>query len=108
MHKIIIDTDPGIDDVMAIFWSLLSPKIEVLGLTTVFGNVTVDIASRNALALVELAKCDVPVAQGAPTPLSITPNPVSAEVHGTHGLGDVVVPDPKGNIEKEDAADFII
>ncbi|MEC8487712.1 MAG: nucleoside hydrolase, partial [Pseudomonadota bacterium] len=48
-HKIILDTDPGIDDAMAIFFAFQSPDIEVLGLTTVYGNVPVTMAAQNAL-----------------------------------------------------------
>ena len=54
-QKIIIDTDPGIDDAMAIHMAFADPRLDVLGLTTIFGNVTIDIATRNALALAEMA-----------------------------------------------------
>ena len=54
-HKVIIDTDPGVDDAMAILLACAHPEIDLLGLTSVFGNVTTDIATRNALALIELA-----------------------------------------------------
>ena len=65
-QKIIIDTDPGIDDSMAIFFALSSPELEVIGLTTVFGNVHVDLAATNALRLLEIAgRTDIPVAKGA-------------------------------------------
>ena len=50
-QKIIIDTDPGIDDAMAIHMAFADPRLDVLGLTTIFGNVTIDIATRNALVL---------------------------------------------------------
>ena len=64
-RKIIIDTDPGIDDALAIFLALASPEIEVIGLTTVFGNVAVDLCTRNALALLQIAgRDDIPVAAG--------------------------------------------
>ena len=53
--RIIIDTDPGIDDAMAIHLAFAHPEIDVIGLTTVFGNVHVPVATRNALALVEMA-----------------------------------------------------
>ena len=52
-HKIILDTDPGIDDAMAIFFAFQSPDIEVLGLTTVYGNVPVTMAAQNARTLIQ-------------------------------------------------------
>ena len=63
--KMIIDTDPGVDDAMAIFYAALVPEIELIGLTSIFGNVTVETATRNALRLLEMAGIDAPVAQGA-------------------------------------------
>ena len=68
-HKIIIDTDPGIDDAMAIFYAALHPEIEIVGMTGVFGNVTADIAARNAIVLAERANQTIPVAKGANQPL---------------------------------------
>jgi inosine-uridine nucleoside N-ribohydrolase len=63
--KIIIDTDPGIDDAMAIFVALNSPEVDVIGLTTIFGNVYTTLATRNALHLLEVAgRTDIPVAEG--------------------------------------------
>ena len=67
MNKIILDTDPGIDDAMAIFTAMAHPEIELLGLTTTFGNVSVDQATTNALSLVEMAGVDIPVARGVAT-----------------------------------------
>ena len=61
-RKIIIDTDPGIDDSMAIFYALNSPEIELLGLTTIFGNASTEICTTNALRLLEIAgRSDIPV-----------------------------------------------
>ncbi|WP_206680467.1 nucleoside hydrolase [Neoaquamicrobium sediminum] len=71
--KLIIDTDPGVDDALAILYAAADPEIELLGLTTVFGNVTVAQATRNALHLVERIGRDVPVAQGAAQPLVLPP-----------------------------------
>ena len=67
-HKIILDTDPGIDDAMAIFFAFQSPDIEVLGLTTVYGNVPVTMAAQNALTLCEIAGKDIPVTKGVGMP----------------------------------------
>lgn len=88
-HKIIIDTDPGIDDAMAIFYAALHPDIEIIGMTSVFGNVTSDIAARNAIVLAERAQQAIPVAKGADKPLVQSPNPVSDYVHGVEGFGDM-------------------
>lgn len=107
-QKIIIDTDPGVDDAMAIFYAFLQPKLEVIGLTTVFGNVSVDVATRNALVLAELAGRDVPVARGAEKPLVMAPNPHSSQVHGVEGFGDMAPRTPKGKVIAETAAEFIV
>ena len=66
--KLIVDTDPGVDDAMAILYAMLSPEIDLIGLTSIFGNVFTDTATRNALALSELAEHPVPVAAGAQKP----------------------------------------
>ena len=108
VEKLIIDTDPGVDDAMAIFFAMLHPDIELVGLTAIFGNVTVDIATRNAIALSEIGKTPVPVARGAETPLSITPNPVSDYVHGAEGFGDIPPYPIKGKAVAQTAAEFIV
>ena len=70
--KIIIDTDPGVDDTMAIFFALRSPELDVIGLTTIFGNVDTALATTNALRLLEIAeRTDIPVARGADHPLAV-------------------------------------
>jgi inosine-uridine nucleoside N-ribohydrolase len=67
----IIDTDPGVDDAMAIFLALASPELDVIGLTTIFGNVHTELATTNALRLLEIAgRPDLPVAKGAESPLT--------------------------------------
>lgn len=105
--KLIIDTDPGVDDAMAIFYAAAAPDIELLGLTTIFGNVTVEMATRNALRLVEAAGLDVPVAAGAKTPLVLPPFTPSFNVHGDEGFGDIPAEIPKGQALGESAADFL-
>uniref|UniRef100_A0A452XS68 Inosine/uridine-preferring nucleoside hydrolase domain-containing protein n=1 Tax=Aegilops tauschii subsp. strangulata TaxID=200361 RepID=A0A452XS68_AEGTS len=70
--KLIIDTDPGIDDSVAIMMAFHAPGVEVLGLTTIFGNCTTAYATRNALILCEKAgHPDVPVAEGSAEPLKV-------------------------------------
>ncbi|NIZ12629.1 nucleoside hydrolase [Phaeobacter sp. HF9A] len=108
MTKLIIDTDPGIDDAMAIFYAAAAPDIELLGLTTIFGNVTTKMATRNALRLLEAADLDLPVAHGAEKPLVLPPFSPSTHVHGDEGFGDIPAAEPKGKPVEEDAADFLI
>ncbi|MEM9601672.1 MAG: nucleoside hydrolase [Pseudomonadota bacterium] len=87
-QKIIIDTDPGIDDALAILFALAHPALDVLGLTTVFGNVPVSLATDNALRIADTAESTVPVAAGAATPLLIPPRGYADFVHGQDGLGN--------------------
>jgi inosine-uridine nucleoside N-ribohydrolase len=84
--KLIIDTDPGIDDAMAIFYAIAAPEIDLLGLTTVFGNVTTAKATRNALYLLEQAGIETPVAEGLHRPRVLPAFPPSSAVHGAEGL----------------------
>jgi inosine-uridine nucleoside N-ribohydrolase len=106
-QKVIIDTDPGIDDAMAIIFACLHEDIDLVGLTSIFGNVTTDIATRNALALVELAERDVPVARGVEVPLVQAAKPVADFVHGTEGFGDVPPMRPARSPHDLSAAAFI-
>ena len=109
MHeKIILDTDPGIDDAMAIFFAMSSPALEVLGLTTTFGNVSVDMATDNALRLVEMMGASTPVAQGEAEPLVQNLPPYPDFVHGADGFGNVYLPAPKGQAVDATAAEFIV
>ena len=108
-HQIIIDTDPGIDDALAIFYALNAPGIEVMGLTTVFGNVATDLSTKNALRLLEIAdRQDIPVAAGAKTPLVRPFRGGTHFVHGNDGQGNVNLPDPTLERFEESAAEFII
>lgn len=108
MHKMIIDTDPGIDDAMAILTAIAHPEIELLGLTTTFGNVSVECATQNALTLLEMAGLDVPVAQGVAIPEQQEPAPFPDFIHGADGFGNVNLPAPTRQALDKDAADFII
>jgi len=89
-RKIIIDTDPGVDDAMAIFLALRSPELELVGLTTVFGNSNVEATTRNALNLLHVAgRTDIPVARGAGRPLVNPPGPTGEWVHGEDAMGNI-------------------
>lgn len=108
--KIIIDTDPGIDDAMAIFVALRSPEVEVIGLTTIFGNVYTTLATRNALHLLEVAeRGDIPVAEGSHvTVMQGTKLRIADFVHGSDGLGNQNFPPPKGKPIDQSAVTFLV
>ncbi|HEY1350443.1 MAG TPA: nucleoside hydrolase [Ktedonobacteraceae bacterium] len=92
MPRILLDTDPGIDDALALFLALASPEIHLEAVTTVSGNVPVADTTRNALALLELAgRADIPVASGCPCPL-VGSSARAAHVHGDNGLGGILLP----------------
>ena len=107
-RKIIIDTDPGQDDAVAILLALASPELEVLGLTAVAGNVPLALTQKNARIVCELAgRTDIPVFAGADAPLGRTL--VTAEhVHGKTGLDGPPLPDPTMTLQDGHAVDFLI
>ncbi|MCE8518168.1 nucleoside hydrolase [Ruegeria pomeroyi] len=108
-RKIIIDTDPGQDDAVAILLALASPdEIEVLGITAVAGNVPLPLTAKNARIVCELAgRPDVPVHAGCDAP--IARKLVTAEhVHGKTGLDGPDLPDPTMPLQDAHAVDFII
>jgi len=108
-RKIIIDTDPGQDDAVAILLALASPaEIEVIGITAVAGNVPLPLTHKNARIICELAgKTDIPVYAGCDRPLAHTL--VTAEhVHGKTGLDGPDLPDPKMQLTDGHAVDYII
>jgi inosine-uridine nucleoside N-ribohydrolase len=88
-HKIIYDTDPGVDDAMALVFQALHPDIELLGLTSVFGNATIETTTRNARFLAGRFAAGVPVAQGAAAPLRRAAPAPLARIHGDNGLGNI-------------------
>lgn len=108
-RKIIIDTDPGQDDAVAILLALASPEdMEVLGLTCVAGNVPLDLTSKNARIICELAgKPDVKVFAGCDRPLG-RPLVTAEHVHGKTGLDGPYLPDPTMPLAQGHAVDFII
>ena len=107
--RILFDTDPGIDDAMALAMLARDPRAELVGITTVFGNGPIEQTTRNALSLRErFGLAEVPVARGAARPLVREPAPFAAHVHGRNGLGDVAVPDPVLPLDPRPAARFIV
>lgn len=105
--KMIIDTDPGIDDALAIALAHAMPQIDLLGLTTVFGNTFVHQSSRNARYILDLLGADLPVAEGAKLPWGATDYDPSAYVHGPEGLGDLTDIPQIGTNANESAAQFL-
>jgi inosine-uridine nucleoside N-ribohydrolase len=107
-RKVVIDTDPGTDDALAILLALNSPELDVKALTVVAGNVVVEQGLENALKLVSLAgRCDVLVARGASHPL--VQKLVTAEFfHGANGLGNIELPAPACQADTSFAPDLII
>ena len=108
-RKIIIDTDPGQDDAVAILLALASPdELQVLGITTVAGNVPLDYTTKNARVIKELSGVlDVPIYAGCDRPLGR--DLVTAEhVHGKTGLDGIALPDPVTPVQDQHAVDFII
>ncbi len=107
-RKIILDTDPGVDDTMALFMALASPELEIVGLTTIFGNAATEVTTRNALTLLDAAgRPDIPVARGADRPLATDYLGPVPQVHGADGLGDGgIIPSTRSTIESS-AHDFI-
>ena len=108
-RKIIIDTDPGQDDAVAILLALASPdEIDVLGITAVAGNVPLELTAKNARIVCELAgRTDVPVHAGCDRPLR-RPLITAEHVHGKTGLDGPVLPDPQMPLTDGHAVDFII
>lgn len=105
--KVILDCDPGVDDALAIFLAVHSPDLDVLGLTTVNGNVNLDLTTGNALKILEKAHVSIPVYRGMKEPLK-KPLYSSSDIHGENGLGGVVLPESKQQEEKMTAPDYLI
>lgn len=109
MKKIIIDTDPGVDDAIAILLALAAKdELELLALTTVSGNAGIDKVTQNACRILELAgRADIPVYRGSEKPL-IRGRIEGDEFHGDDGLGNIHLAAPAKKEEKESAVDFLI
>lgn len=109
MRKIIIDTDPGIDDAIAILLALAAKdELELVALTTVSGNANIDKVTVNACKVLEIAgRTDVPVYRGCEKPRE-RPRVEDDDFHGDDGLGNTRLPKPQKEIEKEHAVDFLI
>ncbi|GAA3230670.1 nucleoside hydrolase [Nonomuraea helvata] len=108
MKKVLIDCDPGIDDALALALAAGSPSLDVVGITTVGGNVDLPLTTANALALREFLELgNVPVTPGSAGAL-LRETVRASRVHGTTGLGDVVLPAPALGPADGHAVDFIV
>ena len=108
--KVIFDTDPGVDDAMALYYALAHPGIDVVGITTTFGNVSVAQAAANALYLCAIAGYpNIPVALGVATPMVRQSEAKFDFIHGADGLGNLAERVRTTNLlEKRSAAQFIV
>ncbi len=96
MKRVIIDTDPGIDDAAAILMALGSPEIQIDAITTIFGNTPVENCTPNALRILEAAnRPEIPVYQGASRQFNFTAPTSASHIHGSDGFGDTGLPLPE-------------
>lgn len=106
--RIIIDTDPGIDDACAILLALASPELSLAGLSVVHGNCSLEQATVNALSILEVAGAGhIPVAKGCELPL-VQPSLLALETHGDTGLGYAKLPEPRAGPTHQHGSDFLI
>ena len=107
-QTIIIDCDPGIDDAVALLLALASPdELDLLAVTAVCGNVSLDLTERNARRVLALAaRPEVPVYPGAGRPIMIAHH--GATVHGDDGLGGVPLPEPASAPQQRGAVDYLL
>ena len=104
---VLLDCDPGHDDAIALLLALGSPELELLGVTTVAGNQTLEKTTANAIRVLELAgRGEIPVAAGAGRPLVREPR-VAADVHGETGLDGPDLPPPQAAPSTQHAVDFL-
>lgn len=109
MKSIILDVDTGIDDAMAMAYAARSPELHLLGVTTLFGNVSMEEATRNSLYMLELlGREDVPVYAGADKPIARPGRGYAKQVHGEDGLGGALNGEPKGRAGSMTAAQFMV
>ena len=105
--KVILDLDTGIDDALALAYVLAHPGLELIGVTVTYGNVPVELGVRNTLVLLELLGAgDVPVFAGE-QPAGFQVKPISAFIHGRNGIGDVLLPPPRGQVQQKSAVEFL-
>jgi inosine-uridine nucleoside N-ribohydrolase len=105
--RVIIDTDPGVDDALALLLAMRSPELKIEAITPVAGNVPLELTLPNALRMVEIAgRTDIPVAAGGKSPL-LRRLVTATYAHGENGLGGAVFPEPKTKPVNQPAAEMI-
>lgn len=105
---VILDTDPGVDDALALLYLRASPALRLLAITTVFGNADIDTTTRNALYLRDRFCRDVPVHRGAAAPLARPRGNSPVHVHGQNGLGDIELPPIMSRADPDVASQRIV
>ncbi|GAB4462462.1 MAG: nucleoside hydrolase [Anaerolineales bacterium] len=106
--RILLDTDPGIDDALAILLALASPELSLEGVSVVHGNCSLEQATKNGLSVLELAGAGhIPLARGCELPL-VQPSLLAAETHGDTGLGYAKLPEPRIQPIGQHGSDFLI
>ncbi|MCQ4611104.1 nucleoside hydrolase [Corynebacterium sp. CCUG 51687] len=110
--KMILDVDTGIDDALALAYAMASPEVELVGVTSTYGNVTVADSVRNSLAILELfGRTDIPVFAGpthARAKDSFEVLEISQFIHGVNGIGEAQLPDAHRAVEEASAVDFMV
>ena len=111
-RKLILDLDTGIDDTLALAYTLASPEVELIGITATYGNVRLETGMRNDLAILDLfGHPEVPVFPGlshAPSKDGFAVSKTTEFIHGRNGIGEVTIPDSARHAETTPAVDFII
>ena len=108
MKKVIIDCDPGVDDAIALLLAFASPELEILGIVTVAGNVSLPFTEKNARKICELAKRDdIKVYAGCPRPM-LRSLETARHVHGETGLQGVDLPEPQMPLQSQHGVEFLI
>ena len=108
--KIIMDVDTGIDDALALSYACGLKEVELIGVMTSFGNVTIDTAVRNTINVLDLFDNTIPVYRGASHPLEneFIMKDIAYRIHGNNGIGDVELGEPKRKEEELNATDFLL
>ena len=107
--KILLDVDTGVDDSLALLYALNKEEVEIVGITTVCGNVEARLAAENTLKILDLAGApDIPVVCGFEKPLEGEWDGRTAFIHGDNGLGNVELPSGSRTLLEEDVCDFQI
>ena len=112
MQKIILDVDTGIDDALAILYTIGEERADLIGVTTTYGNIDINQATQNTLDLLQLVgQADIPVFKGASHSLSdkkYTRRKVTSRIHGENGIGNIEIDSSTRKPESQDAIDFLI